>query len=56
MMQVLEKTRNPVWNYKKLHMFDKINDVLLNYLITAKVKFRLMKIVFKIYAYEIVSK
>lgn len=34
---ITERTRNPVFNYKKLHSFDKITQNLLEYLMTAKV-------------------
>lgn len=38
-----------MFNYKKLHKFDKITNALLDYLSKAK-------IVFKVYAYELVNK
>ena len=34
-----ERTRNPIFNYKKLHSYDKITQNLLEYLMNAKVSF-----------------
>lgn len=38
-----------MFNYKKVHRFEKVTDILLTYLQTAK-------IVFKVYAHELVNK
>lgn len=46
-IQIVEKTRNPIFNYKKLHKFDKINDILLNYLSTARVYYFLFRLFLK---------
>lgn len=56
LIQVQEKTQNPSFDYKKLHKFDKVTDVLLEYLQTAKVNCIEIQIIFKIYAYELVPK
>ena len=38
-LQIEGKTQNPVFDYKKLHHFEKITDTLLTYLQTAKVSY-----------------